>query len=154
LWSTSPEWRKLDAMTVTTGCLNGEWQEMRCAHETPSGFRAPTTISPIRLRLLGEMVAHLAQGCAPRPHRTGENYGKTQTNRRRHTTALYQNNGSRESSHQSPGQESRPDHERVHAKDLAQQANRFEDGPKGLRRTRKTRWTSKVPAHADQGSSG
>jgi hypothetical protein len=27
-----------------------------------------TTISPIRLRLLGEMVAHLAQGFAPRPY--------------------------------------------------------------------------------------
>ncbi len=60
-----------------TECLNGEWQEMCCAHETPSGFRAPTTISPIRLRLLGEVVAHLAQGYAPRPHRTGENNGKT-----------------------------------------------------------------------------
>jgi hypothetical protein len=41
-----------------------------------SGFRAPTTISPIRLRLLGEMVAHLAQGYAPRPHRKGEDNGK------------------------------------------------------------------------------
>jgi hypothetical protein len=47
-------------------------QDGRCAHETPLGFRAPTTISPIRLRLLGEMVAHLAQGCAPRPHRNAE----------------------------------------------------------------------------------
>ena len=54
---------------MRAGSLNGEWQEMRCAHETPSGFRAPTTISPIRLRLLGEMVAHLAQGYAPRPLR-------------------------------------------------------------------------------------
>jgi hypothetical protein len=27
-----------------------------------------TAISPIRLRLLGEMAAHLAQGFAPRPH--------------------------------------------------------------------------------------
>jgi len=40
---------------------------MRCAHETPLGFRAPTTISPIRLRLLGEIVAHLAQGYARDP---------------------------------------------------------------------------------------
>src|SRR5271166_4970760 len=112
-------------MTVMTECLNGEWQEMRCAHETPSGFRAPTTISPIRLRLLGEMVAHLAQGYAPRPHRTGENNGKTQANRRRHSTALHKNNGSRESHHQSPGEESWTDHERVHAKDRTQQANRF-----------------------------
>ena len=42
---------------------------MRCTYKTPLGFRASTTISPIRLQLLGEMVAHLAQGFAPRPQR-------------------------------------------------------------------------------------
>src|ERR1035438_6510356 len=99
-----------------TGRLNGEWQEMRCAYETPSGFRAPTTIFPIRLRLLGKMVAHLAQGYAPRPHRTGESNGKIQGNRRCHTSALHQNHRWRESHHQGPGQESWPDHERVHAR--------------------------------------
>ena len=45
---------------------------MRCTYKTPLGFRASTTISPIRLRLLGEMVAHLAQGFAPRPQRSAE----------------------------------------------------------------------------------
>ena len=134
---------------VRAGCLNGEWQEMRCAHETPSWFRAPTTLSPIRLRLLGEMVAHLAQGYAPRPHRRGEDNGKTQANRRRHTTALHQDYRSREGHNQNRGQESRPGHERVHAKDFTQQANCFEDGPEGLRRACTTRWTSEVPAHAD-----
>src|SRR5208337_273339 len=79
---------------------------------------------------------------------------KTQANRRRHSTALHQNNGSRESHHQSPGEESWTDHERVHAKDRTQQANRFEGGPKGFGRARTTWWTSEVPAHEDQGSSG
>lgn len=44
----------------------------RCTHKTPSGFRASTTISPIRLELLGGMVAQLAQGYAPRPQRSAE----------------------------------------------------------------------------------
>ena len=42
--------------------------EVGAVHTDPCGVRASTTISPIRLRLLGEMVAHLAQGFAPRPH--------------------------------------------------------------------------------------
>jgi len=60
--------------------LNTEWQEMRCAYETPSGFRAPTTIFPIRLRLLGKMVAHLAQGYARDPTEQERAMARTKQN--------------------------------------------------------------------------
>jgi len=50
-----------------------------CARN-PFGFRAPTTISPIRLRLLGEMVAHLAQGYAPDPTEKEKTMARTKQN--------------------------------------------------------------------------
>jgi hypothetical protein len=68
------EYHRTDRINVIKAKRNASErrQDGRCAHETPLGFRTPTTISPIRLRLLGEMVAHLAQGNAPRPYRNAE----------------------------------------------------------------------------------
>jgi len=40
--------------------------------QNPFRVCASTTISPIRLRLLEEVVAHLVQGCAPRPSSISE----------------------------------------------------------------------------------
>src|ERR1035438_2026558 len=137
-----------------TGRLNGEWQEMRCAYETPSGFRAPTTIFPIRLRLLGEMVAHLAQGYAPRPHRNGEDNGNIHTSTRPHITNRSPHHEGGESLNPRPGQQCVPDDERVRPAECIEQTNPSHDGPEGRRRACKTRWTPEASAHADQRSPG
>src|SRR5208337_5631322 len=137
-----------------TGWLNTEWQGRRCPDKTPAGFRPATTNSPIRLRLLGKMVAHLAQGYAPRPHRTGEDNGKIHTSTRRHITDRNPHHGRRESHNPRPGQQSKPDDERVHPADCIEPANPFDDGPEGRRRACKARWTPEASALADQRSPG
>src|ERR1017187_2077576 len=100
------------------------------------------------------MVAHLAQGYAPRPHRKGEENGKIHTSTRRHITNRSPHHGRGESHPQRPGQQCEPDDERVRPAEFTGQANPFYDGPEGRRRTCKTRWTSEASAHADQRSPG